>query len=68
MVLITPEFDPERKDLNEQILFAIYHPGVSCNPPVRVGSVIDKTNELLKVDSESHKVQFSFNYKQLKVP
>ena len=35
--LITPEVDPERKRvMNEQTLLAIYHPGVSCNPPGRV--------------------------------
>ena len=55
------------KVLSEQTLFAIYHPGVSCNPPGRVGSGIGKTYELLKVDSESHKVQFSFKCKPFKV-
>ena len=55
--------------LNEQTLFAIYHPGVSCNPPGPVGSGIGKTHELSKVlvDSECHQVQFSFKCKQLKV-
>ena len=37
------------KVLNEQTLCAIYHPGVSCNPPSRVGSGIGKTYELLKL-------------------
>ena len=35
------------KVLNEQTLFAIYHPGVSCNPPGRVGFGIGRTYELL---------------------
>ena len=43
------------KVLNEQTLFTIYYcPGTSCNPPGRVSSGIDKTYDLLKVDSESH--------------
>ena len=44
--------------MNEQTLFAVYHPGVSSNPSSRVGSGIGKTKELLKLDSESHQVQF----------
>ena len=56
-----------RKVLNEQTLFAIYHPRVSCNAPGRVGLSIVKTYELLKVDSESHQMQFSFHCKQFKV-
>ena len=46
---------------NQQTLFTIYYySGAPCNPPGRVASSIDKTYELLKVDSESHKGQFSF--------
>ena len=67
LVLITPEFDQRGKVLNEQTLFAIYHPGLSCNPPGRVGSDIGKTYKLLKVDSESHQVQFYFKCRQFKV-
>ena len=55
------------KVLNEQTLFTIYHPRVSCNPPGRVGWGIGTTYELLKVDSESHQVQLSFKCKQFKV-
>ena len=43
-------------------------PGVSCNPPGRVGSGIGKTYELLKVDSESHQVQFSFKDARVHAP
>ena len=67
-VLIIPLSLTQRgKVLNEQTLFTIYYyPGASCNPPGRVGSGIDKTYELLKVDSKTHQGQFSFKYKQSK--
>ena len=41
------------KVLNEQALFAIYHPGVSRNPPGRVGPGIGKTYELLKYGQQT---------------
>ena len=35
--------------LNEQTLFAICHPGVSCNPLGRVGSGIGMNNQTKKI-------------------
>ena len=62
LVLIFPKIDPEREVLHEQTLVAIYHPGVSCNPPGRVGSGISKTYELLKPGF--HKANFNHDNDQ----
>ena len=76
LVLITLEFDLEKKVLNKQTPITISYPGTSCNPPYRTGSAV--ANILLKFNhtkSEiadvtstfSHQCQFSFKCKQSEV-
>ena len=65
LVMVTPEFHPKRKGI-ERTNF-ICNLSSWSDPPGRVGSGIGKAYELLKVDSKSHQVQFSFKCKQLKV-